>query len=112
MARKYHSGEELSSIDFGFSLEEMREWSLEGFARMGAKAILETALAEEIEEFIGRRRYERGGKDNGYRNGKRKKRDLRHNRPEKNDARLLPDFPPRPPASYWFHFPGRKQDVF
>jgi len=73
MTKRYHCGEELSSEDFGLSFNEMRKWSLEEFARMGAKAILETALAEEVKEFIGRERYERSGSANGYRNGKRKR---------------------------------------
>ena len=75
MGKVYRSLEELSSADLGFSLQEARGWSLEEFARMGAKLVLEAALAGEVAEFLGRGRYERAsGSSGGYRNGRRKRR--------------------------------------
>lgn len=45
-------------------------------AREGARRMLERALEEEVEEFLGRQRYERGGDFRGYRNGYQRPREL------------------------------------
>ena len=74
MARLYRKMEELSTADLGFSLDELRGRSLEDLSRRGAKLLLEVALAEEVSELLGRRRYERAGEDGGYRNGHRRRR--------------------------------------
>jgi transposase-like protein len=75
MGRLYQKLEELSSKKLGLSLDELRGQTLDDFARKGAKIILEVALAEEVAEFLGRERYERGeGNCGGYRNGKRARR--------------------------------------
>ena len=48
---------------------------MDEMARMGAKLVLEVALAEEVAELLGRGRYERGQDSGpGYRNGRRKRR--------------------------------------
>lgn len=49
---------------------------LETLVRRGAQAMLQAALEEEVEEFLGRRRYERGGEHRGYRNGHQPKRTI------------------------------------
>jgi transposase-like protein len=65
----------MSTADLGFSLDDVRGRSLEEVARMGAKLVLEVAMAEEVAEFLGRERYDRTDTDRpGYRNGKRKRR--------------------------------------
>lgn len=75
MSKSYTKMEELSTADLGVSLDEVRQWSLEDVARSGAKMILEVALAEEVAEFLGRKRYERAESGRpGYRNGKRARR--------------------------------------
>lgn len=75
MSKSYTKMEELSTSDLGLSLEEMRDWSLEEMARAGAKMVLEVAMAEEVAEFLGRKRYERAESGRrGYRNGKRARR--------------------------------------
>jgi putative transposase len=62
----------MSSKELGLSLEALRGRTFDEFARMGAKLIIETAMTEEITDFLGRHRYERGeGLLGGYRNGKR-----------------------------------------
>ncbi|MBO0702931.1 MAG: transposase, partial [Candidatus Dormibacteraeota bacterium] len=45
-------------------------------AREGARRMLERALEAEVEEFLGRQRYERGGDFRGYRNGYQRPREL------------------------------------
>jgi transposase-like protein len=42
---------------------------IEQLVRHGAQRMLEAALAVEIDEFLGRSRYQRGGERRGYRNG-------------------------------------------
>lgn len=75
MKRAYTNIEELSTADLGLSLEEIREWSLEDAAKAGAKMVLEAALAEEVAEFLGRKKYERSESGRGgYRNGKRRRK--------------------------------------
>ena len=75
MKKAYGKMEELSTADLGFSLEEVRSRSLDEMARMGAKLVLEVALAEEVTGFLGRNRYERtSSQKSGYRNGHRKRR--------------------------------------
>lgn len=43
--------------------------ALDQLAREGARLILERALSAEVDEFLGRERYARGGEFRGYRNG-------------------------------------------
>ena len=43
--------------------------ALDQLAREGARMMLERALAAEVDEFLGRERYARGGEFRGYRNG-------------------------------------------
>jgi putative transposase len=92
------------------SVEESRpEWeTLEGFARQGVQRLLQRVLEEEVDELLGRGRYERrGGVDAapGYRNGLGKPRRLSLSngtitlrRPrvrglsERFESRLLPAF--------------------
>jgi transposase-like protein len=57
-----------STEDFGKSLD--------GIARQGALRMLEEALRAEVEEFLGRGRYERTEEYSGYRNGFGKKRQV------------------------------------
>ena len=74
MGRRYSKIEEMSTADLGFSLEEVRGRSLDELARMGAKLVLEVAMAEEVGDFLGRNRYDRRCAERpGYRNGKRKR---------------------------------------
>jgi transposase-like protein len=74
MGRTYHGIEELSTAELGWTLDELRQESFDELARRGAKLILEVALAEEVDAFLGRRRYERSaGQTRGYRNGHRKR---------------------------------------
>lgn len=47
---------------------------LETLARQGAQRMLAGALEDEVEAFLGRGRYERGGEFRGYRNGTHKAR--------------------------------------
>ena len=42
---------------------------LEALAREGARKMLMTALGDEVDGYLGRGRYERGGSFRGYRNG-------------------------------------------
>lgn len=42
---------------------------LETLVREGARKMLQSALEEEVDEFLGRRRYQRQGEHRGYRNG-------------------------------------------
>jgi len=56
MGKGYAKIEEMSTADLGFSLEEVRGRSLDAVARMGAKLVLEVAMAEEVAEFLGRNR--------------------------------------------------------
>ncbi|MHB1501783.1 MAG: IS256 family transposase [Candidatus Dormibacteria bacterium] len=42
---------------------------LEQMVREGAQRMLQTALVEEVESFLGRAKYDRGGEFRGYRNG-------------------------------------------
>ncbi len=75
MGKRYQKIEEMSTADLGFSLDELRGRPLEDMARMGAKVLLEVALAEEVGDFLGRGRYERGAATGGgYRNGRRPRR--------------------------------------
>lgn len=48
--------------------------TLDTLAREGARRMLQTALEQEVVEFLGRARYARGGQRRGYRNGKSKPR--------------------------------------
>lgn len=50
--------------------------SLETLAREGARQILEKALAAEVDAFLGCRRYERGVRRRGYRNGYARQREI------------------------------------
>jgi transposase-like protein len=50
--------------------------TLESIAREGARAMLERMLAEEVDEFLGRPRYAKGGQATGYRNGYGRKREV------------------------------------
>jgi len=60
----------LSEI-LGQDIQAVCREGLDGLARAGARAVLETALRAEVTEFLGRLRYERGGAETGYRNGGR-----------------------------------------
>lgn len=73
MARRYHEREELATAELGVSLEDLRGEPLELLVREGARLLLTVALEEEVTEFLGRRRYERGS-GKGYRNGHRERR--------------------------------------
>jgi len=75
MGRAYTKIEEMSTADLGLSLADVRGRSLDEVARMGAKLVLEVAMAEEVADFLGRNRYDRTSAERpGYRNGKRKRR--------------------------------------
>ncbi len=50
--------------------------TLESIARGGARAMLERALAAEVDEFLGRPRYAPGGHATGYRNGHGREREV------------------------------------
>ena len=50
--------------------------TLETVAREGARAMLERALAAEVDEFLGRPRYAKGGRATGYRNGYGREREV------------------------------------
>ena len=67
----------LSSDDLaemGVSLDEFMGGSIDYAAREGARIILEVALAEEIDSFLGRAAYQRAEPDQrGYRNGGRQR---------------------------------------
>ena len=52
------------------------EEELEGVAREGARRLLMAVMEEEVQEFLGRKRYERGEKNRGYRNGYGKQRTI------------------------------------
>ncbi|MBE3576000.1 MAG: transposase, partial [Firmicutes bacterium] len=57
--------------------EGKAEDALERFAREGARRMLAAALEQEVAEFLGRGRYERGeGKRAGYRNGYHRPREV------------------------------------
>lgn len=54
--------------------EESQRLSMGELVREGARMMLETALEVEVEAFLGRTRYQRGGrKRQGYRNGTRER---------------------------------------
>jgi transposase-like protein len=56
------------------SLDQLEGGSLDYAAREGARIILQVALNEEVDEFLGRAAYERAGPDqSGYRNGSRRR---------------------------------------
>ena len=75
MGRRYSKIEEMSTADLGFSLEDVRGRSLDELGRMGAKLVLEVAMAEEVADFLDRSRYDRTCAERpGYRNGKRTRR--------------------------------------
>jgi transposase-like protein len=74
MKEGYGKLKEITTEDLGFELEELAECPLEYFAREGARIILTVALNEEVEDFLGRKRYERKSEaPEGYRNGTRGK---------------------------------------
>jgi transposase-like protein len=50
--------------------------TLESIAREGARAMLERMLAEEVDAFLGRPRYAKGGPATGYRNGYGREREV------------------------------------
>jgi putative transposase len=64
--RKYVNKEEKSTGNFGGVLDEI--------ACEGARRMLVDALEYEVEEFLGRKRYQRAEEFNGYRNGYGKRR--------------------------------------
>ena len=49
---------------------------LETLVREGARKMLQAVLEEEVDEFLGRRRYQRTDEQRGYRNGHLPKRTL------------------------------------
>jgi transposase-like protein len=57
----------------GVELGELVSEGLDAIARQGARILLQTAMEQEVAEFLGRRRYERGGRQAGYRNGSRRR---------------------------------------
>ena len=69
MEESYHLG-----AASGGSAEVEIESALEHLAREGARLMLERALEAEVEEFLGRERYGRGGDFRGYRNGHQRPR--------------------------------------
>lgn len=73
MRRKYEAPADLSIADLGLTMEDLQGSPLDELARCGAKLILETALREEILDFLGRDRYARQGEASypGYLNGHR-----------------------------------------
>ena len=50
--------------------------ALETLAREGARAMLDQALRAEVDEHLGRARYERGPEFSGYRNGYARPREV------------------------------------
>ncbi len=60
--------------------------TLESIARGGARAMLERALAAEVDEFLGRPRYAPGGHATGYRNGHGREREVDHELPKVADG--------------------------
>ncbi len=59
-------------VDLDFDPKDLAKEGIEGMAREGARFLLQTALALEVADFLGRYRYERsGGEQAGYRNGYR-----------------------------------------
>jgi putative transposase len=50
--------------------------TLESIAREGARLMLERMLTEEVDEFLGRPRYAKGGRATGYRNGHGREREV------------------------------------
>lgn len=50
--------------------------TLESIAREGARAMLARMLDEEVDEFLGRPRYAKGGRSTGYRNGHGREREV------------------------------------
>jgi putative transposase len=60
--------------ELGIAKEDVVGQPLDLIAREGARVILEIALTEEVDEFLGRRRYERRAEaPGGYRNGTRER---------------------------------------
>lgn len=57
----------------GVELGELVADGLDAIARRGARILLEVAMEQEVAEFLGRNRYERNGRQAGYRNGHRKR---------------------------------------
>jgi transposase-like protein len=49
---------------------------METLAREGARRMIATALEEEVKEYLGRERYQRGNQFSGYRNGYGREREL------------------------------------
>ena len=66
--KEYVKKEEKSTEKFAESLDEL--------ACEGARRMLMDALEYEVEEFLGRKRYERSEEFTGYRNGYGKKRQV------------------------------------
>ena len=50
--------------------------TLESVARTGAQRMLQRALEDEVQVFLGRDRYAPGGRDTGYRNGHGRAREI------------------------------------
>jgi transposase-like protein len=66
------TGHETISEDVELDPREVARGGLDRTAREGARLILQAALEEEVNEFLGRERYERAGTArDGYRNGHR-----------------------------------------
>ena len=58
--------------DLDFDPKDLAKEGIEGMAREGARFLLQTALALEVAEYLGRYWYERsGGEQAGYCNGYR-----------------------------------------
>lgn len=64
MVARYHD----NAVEGGKVVGEIVD-VLDRLARDGARQMLERALAAEVEEFLGRERYARGGEFRGYRKG-------------------------------------------
>jgi transposase-like protein len=64
MATRYHAGGPDNAKVVGEIIDV-----LDQLARDGARLMLERALGAEVDEFLGRERYARGGEFRGYRNG-------------------------------------------
>lgn len=69
MVARYH----VADVN-GSKLAGTIEDALDQVARHGAQVMLQKALEAEIEEFLQRPRYQRGGEFRGYRNGHRRER--------------------------------------
>lgn len=61
-------------VQDGCSAEAEVRDQLEHLARQGARRMLQTALEEEVESYLGRSRYQREAEFRGYRNGKTPRR--------------------------------------